>query len=54
MKGKTILITGAASGLGKAWAKLFNQEGANIFACDIEEAGLKAVSYTHLTLPTKA
>ena len=35
------MITGAASGLGKAWAKLFNQEGANIFACDIEEAGLK-------------
>ncbi len=40
MKGKTILITGAASGLGKAWAELFNQEGANIFACDIKESGL--------------
>ena len=41
MKGKTILITGAASGLGKAWAELFNQEGANVFVCDIEEAGLR-------------
>ena len=40
MKGKTILITGAASGLGKAWAELFNQEGANIFACYIKESGL--------------
>ena len=40
MNGKTILITGAASGLGKAWAVLFNQEGANVFACDIEEVGL--------------
>ena len=40
MKGKTILITGAASGLGMAWAELFNQEGANIFACDIKESGL--------------
>jgi 3-hydroxybutyrate dehydrogenase len=40
LKGKTILITGAASGLGKAWAELFNQEGANIFACDIKESGL--------------
>ena len=34
------MITGAASGLGKAWAELFNQEGANIFACDIKESGL--------------
>ena len=41
LKGKTILITGAASGLGKAWAELFNQEGANVFVCDIEEAGLR-------------
>ena len=41
MKGKTILITGAASGLGKAWAELFNQEGANVFVCDIEGAGLR-------------
>ena len=40
MKVKTILITGAASGLGMAWAELFNQEGANIFACDIKESGL--------------
>ena len=40
LKGKTILITGAASGLGKAWAELFNKEGANVFACDIEEVGL--------------
>ena len=39
LKGKTILITGAASGLGRAWAELFNHEGANIFGCDIEEAG---------------
>ena len=49
MKGKTILITGAASGLGKAWAKLFNQEGANIFACDIEEAGLKELQELGIT-----
>ena len=49
MKGKSILITGAASGLGKAWAKLFNQEGANIFACDIEEAGLKELQELGIT-----
>ena len=39
LKDKTILIIGAASGLGKAWAKKFNDEGAK-FSCDIEEAGL--------------
>ena len=49
LKGKTILITGAASGLGKAWAELFNQEGANIFACDIEEAGLRELQELGIT-----
>ena len=40
LKDKTILITGAASGLGKAWAKKFSEEGARVFACDINEEGL--------------
>ena len=52
MKGKTILITGAASGLGKAWAELFNQEGANIFACDIEEVGLHELQELGITTST--
>ena len=52
MKGKTILITGAASGLGRAWAELFNQEGANIFACDIEEAGLQELQELGITTST--
>ena len=52
MKGKTILITGAASGLGKAWAKLFYQEGANIFACDIEEVGLHELQELGITTST--
>ena len=52
LKGKTILITGAASGLGKAWAELFNQEGANIFACDIEEAGLQELQELGITTST--
>ena len=37
---KTIVITGAASGIGRAWAKAFNQEGANVIACDINQEGL--------------
>jgi len=40
LKDKTILITGAASGLGKAWSKNFFEEGARVFACDINEEGL--------------
>lgn len=40
LKDKTILITGAASGLGKAWSKKFSEEGARVFACDINEGGL--------------
>ena len=40
LKNKTILITGAASGLGKAWSKKFSDEGAKVFACDINEEGL--------------
>ena len=40
LKDKTILITGAASGIGKAWSKKFSEEGARVFACDINEEGL--------------
>jgi NAD(P)-dependent dehydrogenase (short-subunit alcohol dehydrogenase family) len=35
LKGKTAMITGAGSGMGKAMAVLFAQEGANVVACDI-------------------
>ena len=52
LKGKTILITGAASGLGKAWAELFNEEGANVFACDIEEVGLHELQELGITTST--
>ena len=33
--GKTIIVTGAGSGMGEAMAKLFAQEGARIVAADI-------------------
>jgi 3-hydroxybutyrate dehydrogenase len=39
-KKKTIVITGAANGIGRAWAKAFNQEGAKVIACDIDEENL--------------
>ena len=37
--GKTILITGAASGIGRATASIFAREGANVVAADIDGAG---------------
>jgi len=37
--GKTIVITGAASGIGRATALIFAREGANVVCADINEAG---------------
>ena len=39
LRGKTALITGAASGIGRASALLFAAEGARIVACDINADG---------------
>jgi NAD(P)-dependent dehydrogenase (short-subunit alcohol dehydrogenase family) len=37
--GKTIVITGAASGIGRATANIFGREGANVVCADLNEAG---------------
>ncbi|MDK2887064.1 MAG: 3-oxoacyl-[acyl-carrier protein] reductase, partial [Thermosipho sp. (in: thermotogales)] len=34
---KVCIITGAASGIGKAAALLFSKEGATVIACDMSE-----------------
>jgi NAD(P)-dependent dehydrogenase (short-subunit alcohol dehydrogenase family) len=40
LKGKTALVTGAASGIGRATAKALAAAGARVVICDVNEAGL--------------
>ena len=44
LKGKTALVTGAASGNGKAIATLFAQEGAKVVLADINKEGVGQVT----------
>ena len=36
-KGKTLVVTGGASGIGRATALVFGREGANVLCADINE-----------------
>jgi NAD(P)-dependent dehydrogenase (short-subunit alcohol dehydrogenase family) len=42
--GKCAVITGAASGIGRATTLLFAREGATVFAADLDLAGAQAVA----------
>lgn len=42
--GKTVFITGAASGMGRATAHLFAHEGAKVMATDLNGEGVEAVA----------
>ena len=43
-EGSVVLVTGAAAGTGEAIARRFADEGASVAICDIDEAGLDALS----------
>lgn len=44
LKGKVAIITGAASGIGRATAELFAQEGASLLLLDIDDDSGQAVA----------
>ena len=44
VKGLTVLVTGAASGMGRATARVFGTEGANVAVTDITAEGTQAVA----------
>src|ERR1700704_6313393 len=44
VKGLTVLVTGAASGMGRATARVFAAEGANVAVTDYAAEGAAAVA----------
>lgn len=43
LQGKVVVVTGAASGIGRATARAFAREHAKLVLCDRDEAGLREV-----------
>src|SRR5215475_524430 len=44
MQGQSVIVTGGASGIGKATALLLAREGARVFIGDVDEAGGRAAA----------
>ena len=44
LKGRIVVVTGAASGIGRALAQRFHQEGAKVLCADINSAGAAQIA----------
>lgn len=44
LEGRTVIVTGAGSGIGRAATHLFEDEGATVVAVDVDEDGLAATA----------
>ncbi len=44
MQNRSVIVTGGASGIGRATARLLAREGARVFIGDVDEAGGRAVA----------
>src|SRR6201988_4632849 len=54
LSGKTVLITGAAGGIGAATARVLHRQGANVVLTDLQQRAVDAVADElgrHRTLP---
>ena len=46
LKGRNVVITGGASGLGKAFVYMFAEAGANVLIADVQDAAGQEIEKT--------